>query len=375
MHVVVSLPFGGLERLVVDWTAARHRRWPGSTVVCCLEDAGALGETLDPSTLACLHADRGRMMGKASAVAGLRRLIRARRVEVLHSHNTAAQHFAGLACLGGLAAHVHTEHGSNPHHAGLRNRLRQRVLQGLTDRTVAVSEATGREWRARQGRARGEMLVIPNGIDPDPPEQYARLTREAARQELGLSGRGPVVGSVGRLARIKGYDRLLPAMAALVRTGVDGRLLLIGDGPERAALEAQAATLGLADRVRFAGYRADARRLLPALDLFVLPSRGEGLPVALLEAMAAGVPVAATEAGDSGRVMDDGRAGVLLPAAEATWPVVIGDILSRLDSEETRQRVESARQRVRNVYSSERTLEAYERLYLEVVKTVTASGL
>ena len=140
-------------------------------------------------------------------------------------------------------------------------------------------------------------------------------------------------------------------------------LLLIGDGPARAGLEQQARDLGIADYVIFAGYRADARELIPVMDLFVLPSRSEGLPVALLEAMASGVPVMATDAGESWAVIEEGGCGVKLPDDEKQWSDSFSFQLSALSTQTTQERVEKAKRRVKEQYSLEATLDGYERIY------------
>jgi len=205
------------------------------------------------------------------------------------------------------------------------------------------------------------------------------VRRRVAREELGIPEGAVVVGSVGRLAEVKGYDRLLRAFTAIAAGLAQSDLpvlLLVGDGPERAVLEALAAQLAIADRVVFAGYRDDARALLCAMDLFVLPSRSEGLSVALLEAMAEGVPVLVTDVGESRCVIDDGRCGELLPDDEGAWGrvisyqlSVISDQLSVISDQSSviGERVRRARERVTACFSLGATMDAYERVYGEVL--------
>jgi glycosyltransferase involved in cell wall biosynthesis len=174
-----------------------------------------------------------------------------------------------------------------------------------------------------------------------------------------------VIGCVGRLAEVKGQDRLIEAFAAAFAGEPGVVLQLVGDGPSRESLEALVQRLGLAGRVVFMGFRADARALMGAMDLVVLPSRSEGLSVALLEAMAEGVPVAATAVGDNACVLDEGRCGILLPVDETRWPEALAAVVKELRADEGvwRERVDAARARVRDVYSLERTVKAYESLY------------
>lgn len=358
----------------MDWTHARNARCPGSTRIVCLDEAGDLAPLAAEGGVHALGAVRSRSPWDRRAVAKLRELLvgPSASVDVVHSHNTAARQYAGLAARRTGIPHVHTEHGTNVYARGLRNRLRNAVLSRLTRRTIAVSEDTAGALVAAGIGSRASIEVIPNGVAVGEGEAITNPGAQHARDGLGIPGGAMVVGSVGRQASVKGYDRLLRAFAALTPALPHSRtpiLLLVGDGPEREALEAQAAELGIAGRVRFAGYRADARTLLPAFDLFVLPSRSEGLSVALLEAMAEGVPVLVTDVGESRRVLDDGRCGALLPEDEGEWGRVIGDRLSviRDRSGEVGEQVARARERVAECYSLAATLDAYERVYRDVL--------
>lgn len=370
MHVVVSLAAGGLERLVVDWVNTRNAGVPGSTSVVCLDEPGELASSVEGACVHVVAARRSRFPFDVSAVWRLQRFLRREAAVavppgerpntvplplVVHSHNLAAWQYAALAARGIGVPHVHTEHGSNPHHGGLINRLRNRFLLRATDAIVAVSRDTAGELTAKQRIPAGRILVIPNGVSL----VHAAPSRAQVRERLGIPGDVTVIGTVGRLAEIKGQDRLIRAFAAMDGIG-NAQLLIVGDGPRRDALKELASELGVSDRTIFSGFRPDARDCLAALDLFVLPSRSEGLPVALLEAMAADIPVAATSVGDVAQVLDSGRAGTLLPGNEGEWPFVLSVCLGDLS------RVGPARERVREQYSQERTRASYESLYADL---------
>ena len=190
-----------------------------------------------------------------------------------------------------------------------------------------------------------------------------------------------VIGYVGRLERVKGLDRLISAFAEISVEGSGNKverkggtespqqpatnnyqLILVGDGSEHKALEKQAKELGVSDRVLFVGFQSDVSKDYAVMDLFVLPSRSEGLPVALLEAMVAGVPVAVTAVGECRDVVDGGGAGKLLPEKEDSWPAVISELLM-VNSDEKEAMNERARKRVAEKYSLESTLDAYEKIY------------
>jgi glycosyltransferase involved in cell wall biosynthesis len=374
IHLVIALEPGGLERLVVDWTNARNRQQPDSTWVACLDAAGPLAGEVEGGRVHVLSARRGRRPWDRAAVRELRALLvraadGAERV-VIHSHNLAAQQYAVLAARPAGVRHVYTQHGANRHLLGALDRVRSRVLAALTDVLVAVSEPTAASMVSAQWLPRRRITVVPNGVAMPPPSDAA--ARAAARARCGLPPEAFVIGSVGRLDPVKAYDRLLRAFAALAgnsRTrnqepGTKNQellLLLLGDGPERARLESLARDLGIAGATRFAGFRPEARRLLPALDLFVLSSRSEGMPVALLEAMAAGVPAAVTDAGSCREVVDDGRAGFVLPADDSAWPGLLRGWIA--DESARRALARAGAARVRQHYSAEATLSRYETLY------------
>ena len=313
---------------------------------------------------------------------------------VLHAHNLAAWQYAVLAAKGSGAKVVYTQHGANVHNQGFKNRMRMRWLAKRTDTIVAVSGATA-DAMAKQGISEEAIEVVPNGVDirTFPPTNRSQLTINECRAKLGIPEDAFVIGSVGRLAHVKGYDRLLASWRQVVNSCspfakaaedkslmVNGgepsaRLLLVGDGDEREALERQAEELGIADNVIFAGYQEDPRPFYAMMDLFVLPSRSEGMPVALLEAMASGVPVAVTNVGSSAEVVGHGEFGTVLPDDEGKWREVFWTKRSEARGQGSgggEQRSEAARERVAMHYSLDATMAAYEAIYAEDV--VTLSG-
>ncbi|WP_344342662.1 glycosyltransferase, partial [Kitasatospora putterlickiae] len=183
--------------------------------------------------------------------------------------------------------------------------------------------------------------------------------RAAARAGLGLPDDAFVVGTVGNLTPKKDQATLLAAHAALLRSRPDARLLLVGAGPLDARLRARAAELGVADTVVFAGSRADVPELLPALDVFTLSSRQEGLPVALMEAMTSGLPAVVTRVGGMPEVLDDGEQGLLVPPGD---PSALAGAFDRLAGDpDLRARMASAaRERAKrfDVAGAQRAVEA-----------------
>lgn len=189
-------------------------------------------------------------------------------------------------------------------------------------RVITVSDAQRRTYE-RVGVPSSLMTTVPNGIRA----RGAGPGRDAARAALGLSPDGPVVLTVGRLTVIKGQRYLVAAVPALVERFPDLSVVLVGDGHLRGELAAQTADLGVERAVRLAGHRSDARELLDAADVFVLPSRSEGMPLAALEAMDAGLPVVATDVIGTSEVVVHGRTGLLVPSQD---PAALAEALAAL---------------------------------------------
>lgn len=258
-------------------------------------------------------------------VAGLRLLnlvgrhLRETRTDLLHTHGYKQNLLGSIAAvLVKLPCLVRTEHGVNERFsgwAGLRmgayrrmNRLTARLCSGV----VAVSEDLGREWHSYL-RARGPTIaVIRNGVAIPPPLDPAVVAR--ARARLGVSPDQVLFGTLGRMVPIKGLADLVEAAALLHRRNPRARFLLVGDGPLRAFLEARTTALGLEKIVRFVGFTPNPSEALAALDVFVLPSLGEGVPMALLEALALGKPVVATAVGGVAELLTSGVNALLVPA-------------------------------------------------------------
>jgi glycosyltransferase involved in cell wall biosynthesis len=207
------------------------------------------------------------------------------------------------------------------------------------DHLVMVSEAQRRTYE-KIGVAAERMSTVPNGIRPRGPG----AGRSAARAALGLDPDQPVVLTVGRLTVMKGHRYLLDAVPGLARLVPDVAVVVLGTGHLQAELAAQAEALGVADRVHLAGHRPDARMLLDAADVFVLPSRHEGMPLVLLEAMDAGLPVVATRVIGSEEVVVDGETGLLVrPRDPAALEAALARLLADDDLRERYGRAGRAR--------------------------------
>jgi glycosyltransferase involved in cell wall biosynthesis len=235
-----------------------------------------------------------------------------------------------------------------------------RLVLRWFDAVVCVSEAQAAKARAG-GAPERCLTVIRNAIDPTPFERCDESGRHLTESFFPTAPRLIVV-SAGRLSPEKGPDVLVEAAALVLRERPDVGFVLCGDGPLRPALEQRIAELGLGGRIVLAGFRTDLARLLPAWDLAVLSSHTEGLPVFVLEALAAGVPVVATAVGGTPEVLEDGVSGLLVPPAS---PKALADRIAELLRDERRRREmgERGRQHVHAHFSFAAQAEAYQRLF------------
>lgn len=264
----------------------------------------------------------------------LLRLIRTRKISVLHTHGYAASNHGRIAArLAGVPVVVH-EHFIDDGIPGYQ-KLIDLLLAPATCCGIGVSAAVARFMRRQRRIPRDHLLVLNGGV---PIHTFRRGSPEAGyalREQLGIARDATVVGVIGRLAHVKGLDIMLLAWAGIVTRHAAARLLIVGDGPERAELEQQAASLGVADSVIFAGHHSDIPECLAAIDLAVVPSRSEGFPMALIEQMAAGLPVVAAAVGGIPEIISDGINGVLVPPEN---PAELAAAVSRLLDDPVRSR-------------------------------------
>ena len=286
--------------------------------------------------------------------------LRARPADVFHCHvGTGCEDWDGvrLARAAGCPAVVQTQHlpflVSHPR----KRRAYHHAIEQV-DRLIAVSEGLRRTYE-RIGVPPERIVTVPNGVAP----QTGRMRRGEARRVLGLRPDRPVVLTIGRLTHMKGQWHLIDAVPDLAARFPGLAVVLLGDGPLRSSLQARAAALGVSGHVLFPGHRPDARRLLASADVFVLPSRHEGMPLAALEAMEAGLPVVATRVIGSAEVVEDGRTGALVRPGD---PAALGAAVARLLADPALRRRQGAagRRRYEACFTRERmaaeTAEVYE---------------
>jgi glycosyltransferase involved in cell wall biosynthesis len=309
VQVVLSLDRGGLETMAVDLAVALQQRGIRSVMIA-LDEGGVLESKLSDARVEYIVLN-GRRFKDPQFHLNLAAHLRRVKTRVVHTHSFGPLfHSLPSIVLAGVRHVVNTEHSFE--YLEPRRDLRRvlRWMSGATRAFTLVGERMLPFYRDNVRVSSRRLQVITNGIDVG----RFRSNRPQAdiRAELGVPADAFVIGSAGRLAPVKNYPMLLTAAAEARAHGVPVHVALFGEGAERSALAEQAQSLGLEHNVSFLGWRTDLHRVMGALDVFVLTSVSEGLPLALLEAMAAGLPIVSTAVGDIPRVVDEGRSGYLI---------------------------------------------------------------
>jgi glycosyltransferase involved in cell wall biosynthesis len=291
------------------------------------------------------------------------------RIEIVHTHTPRAILMLRLALgRGHRQLHVATKHILNSpgdRRWGMLYSLADRLLLYSPNHLIAVSGKVYREIMACPAIDTARVSMIHNAVDHE--SFHAPGQREACRAEFGLAPDIVVIGSSGRLEKVKRYDLMLQAFAA-VNAGFPGtRLMIIGDGSLKSDLEKLAEKLGVADAVIWTGFRRDIPRLLAAMDIYLQSSVNEGMSLSILEAMAAGKPVVITDVGGARELVEDGRTGVLIPAGSA--PAITTALTELLEDPEKRYGLALAgREYITREFGVQQMMESYRRVY----ETVTS---
>ena len=345
LQVTESLEVGGAERGVA--TLANELRARHRVSVVCLKQAGALAASLDPDIdVLCIGKREGQ---DPQALWRLVQLFRQERPDVVHAHDWGTYLDVMIAArLAGVPVVVHTVHGrymSGGHGwlAILKRQLRhalERFVAARAGHIVCVSEPLREHVEEEVGIASTRTCTIHNGIRID------QAPLAAASLHAGMT-----FIAVGRLAPVKNFALMIRAFAAARSVDPSLTLRIVGDGPERPALESLTASLQLSGQVEFLGFRSDIDALLRSADVFLLSSTSEGIPMSILEAMRCGLPVISTDVGGVATLVEQGVTGLLVPVAT--------------DRDTGRAMGAAGHDLARQRFSIDAMVEAYEQLYAQ----------
>jgi glycosyltransferase involved in cell wall biosynthesis len=363
-QILHGLNVGGAEVLAAR--LARQLREVYRFVFVCLDELGTLGEALRDEGFPVEVI--GRRPGLDFRCARrLADIMRRERVDLVHAHQYTPFFYGAVArVFYRRLPMLMTEHGrAFPDYPRRKRMLANRVLLARRDRVVGVGQSVRRALIANEGFPAARVGVIFNGIDMY--QFTVRRDREAVRRELGLGPENLVILQVARLDPLKDHATAIRVINHLAHRNPDSRLILVGQGPEETAIREKVEAWGLTDRVRFLGLRTDVARLLSAADLFLLTSVSEGIPLVLIEAMAAGLPVVSTDVGGVGEVVEDGRTGLLAPSGDDGALAEKVLLLAR-DPAECERMGRAGRVRAETMFSERQMHAAYLRLYGEMLE-------
>lgn len=313
VHISHDLDLGGLQRVIVNiCKTIDHSVFDVSVI--CLRGLGCFTSEIERLGITVYLVPQKKHGTDYLSFLKVAKLLRKIKPDVIHTHNT--QPFIdGVigALLCGVKRIIHTDHArSFPDKR--RYMFAEWVMSHFAFKVVGVSDHTSMNLIKYEHISASKIETIPNGIDP--AAYQIQIDKSKKRKELGLPKSGPILGVAVRLCEQKGVSCLLKAMVSVVKHFPQVILIIAGDGELRSELENEAKQLGIQSNVFFLGLRLDIAELLKLFDIYVLPSLWEGLPMILLEAMAAGCPVIASNVGGVSSAIITGKTGILVSPAE-----------------------------------------------------------
>jgi len=363
MHIAGSLNYGGAEIFLVSLLKNLNRERFDITA-CYVSGGGPLESELTASNIEVIKLPALTRMNLPLCFYRLFRIVKIYKPDIVHTHlfepGVLGRTVARVIGVPVIIAHEHgmTLWKRKPHI------MYEKWANRFTDMRVAVSEDIRQNRISREGTAPEKIITIPNGVDTvyfDP----SRWPPAASRAELGLGMDIPIVGTVARLTPVKGLHYLLEAVREISWHIPNVALLIVGDGPLRGGLEQRSRKLGIGDRVIFTGYRSDTAKMLATMDIFVLSSIKEGMPISLLEAMAMQRFIVATRVGGIPEVIQDKISGVLVPPSDPHQ--LAKAIISSLENRERRNSIAvNARKRAVECFSIKTSSKRIGELYLHL---------
>jgi len=364
LYVFAALPIGGAEQLLVA-ELERLDKTLFAPLVCVISEKGPVGEMIEKMgiPLVPLHRMKKNQFDYG-IIRELKKLILQEKVSIVHTHLYDGGKYGRIAArMAKVPIIIHTVHNVYVK-SRIKYHLINWILSFLSNRIIAVSGAV-KESIVRYDRINKDRIqVIHNGIDLSKLE--GPFSRSEWRSEFGIGPEEYVVGVIARLEEQKGHIYLLEALSMMRDLLPLLKVLIVGDGKLRSFLEEETRKRGLSSCVYFLGTREPISPILKAIDLFLLPSLWEGFSVAILEAMAAGVPIIATRVGGTEEVITSGQDGLLIPPGDAqSLAKAIEDAL--IHREKFQKMAIMGQERVCRNFSIENHVASIQALYLEIL--------
>ena len=360
MQITHDLDFGGLQQVVVNLCKYIDKSTFNVSVLC-LRNLGAYVPEVEALGIKVHFIPQKKSGVDYLSFLKVAELFKRENIEIIHTHNTNPLIDGVMgALLSGVNTIVHTDH-ARKFPDRIRYMFIEWCLSFLVYKMAGVSDNTVANLRKFERIPKKKLVTIPNGIDGR--KFQVSIDKVKKRQELGIAHRGPIIGLGVRITEQKGITYLLQAMPVILKRFPELSLVIAGDGNLVEKLKQEAKDLNISNHVYFIGPRLDMQELLKLFDLYVLPSLWEGLPMVLLEAMAAGCPIVATDVGGNSQAINNGYNGILV---EPRNPQQLADaVITILERPEMREiYVRNSLQIFHQNFSADIMARRYEELYL-----------
>ncbi len=357
LHLVQGLDVGGLEYMVVALVNQLNRK-KFLPSVCCFDTLGELhNNLLNDTKTTLLKRKPGIDLFYPFKLAAL---LKKDKIDIIHLHNSTAFFYGVLAGkIAGVGRIIYTEHARDVA-PNIKVRIMDKILSYLTDRIVVVAEFLKLNLVHKEWIDPKIITTIYNGIDGEP--FTTEFDRQEITRELNISAAAKIIGIVARLDPIKNHRCLIKAMKKVSALYPNVVLIVIGDGTLRQELEELVSEEQLQNNILFLGTRNDIPRLLSVLDIFVLCSLSEGLPLTILEAMAAGKPIVATSVGGIPEIIQDNTDGIIIRSDDSDELAAAISELIR-DKKKRHDMGVKARMKFEERFTVRSMVQSYEKLY------------
>lgn len=360
LFINYSLNIGGIESLILQ-LCKRIDRNKYNPMVCVFEPEGAIIKEFESIKIPVYTIDKKEGTDLILPIR-IAKLIRKKDISIVHTHNSCAWLYGGVAAAMKRVPLVHTQHTTADYfnYHTFRWEKIEWFLSQITNSITTVADSVAKYMIEKEHINRNKISVVYNGILPD--IYTIDIDSIEKRKELGIKNGEFVIGNVARLTLNKDHQTLLEAFRIVSKKMANTRLVIVGDGPERSHLEHIAESIGIKEKVIFLGQRRDVAEILNTFDLFALSSIREGFPIAVLEAMAASLPVIATDVDGNKELVKDGETGLVVKAKE---PKDMAEAIIKLiqNKEIANAMGKKGFKRINDYFTLDKTIKEYEKIY------------
>jgi len=369
LHILHHMKMGGVEHLVYDMTNA-FSKLNIKTTICCLDGiVGELGERLQKKGIKIIVLNR-KPGFDLRLIFDLSKIIKELNPDVVHVHQYTPWFYGISACiLAKKKETIFSEHGRlYPDKLRIKRVIYNRLILLPHTKVITVDSIHLQNALVNYEKIpRRRIKILPNGIKLEPFSKITDKTRKVHRDKLGIKEDEIAIGMIARLDPIKDHDTLIKAFQLVNQKHPNTKLFLAGKGPRFDKIKSLIKELGIDSKAILLGYYEDLYGFLSALDLYVLSSHLESAPLGVMEAMAAGLPVIATNAGGTGEIILDGKDGFLVPPRD---PDKMAEAIIKVlnDLKKAKELAQRGKEKIYNNYSFDRMINDYKDLYLETIK-------